>query len=195
MKALNMYKQLDTNLANEWIVVHNKNHISDTSDLNDLIKRYNNHQTMRWLVSILIAGITTTLFGYWLSKMPEQINIESISGLSVLVVTMGIITYVLLWPQHPDKVEVFKSVRKFSHDWKELKKLERKGYGFDLNLYQIGGEISEAQRMLNKPKAERLKKKLRKEQKVLLAFGRCKEDWGIYIPEPRMMRGWSTTSN
>lgn len=183
MKKLNKIEQVDVNTVNKWIVAHGKTYVTNICDLNSQIERYNHFQMIRRLTTTLVALATVAFFGYFLLRAPEQINTDSIFGLSALVALIWCIVYILCRSQHPDKTEVFKSVRKFDHDWKTMKKLEQKGHDFDTHLFNIGYEIAEADRMLNKPEAERLKKKLRKEQKTLLAFGRCKEDWGIYIPE------------
>ena len=184
MKTLDKFKQLDTNLANDWIVVHDKTYITHTADLNTQIKRYNRFQMIRYLIATLAAFSIVVFFGYYfLFKIPEQVNGDAIFGLTALASLVWFMVYCFCRAQHPDKVEVFESVRKFARDWKAMKKLEQKGYGFDTHLYQIGDKIAEADRMLDKPKANSLKKKLRKEQKTLLAFGRCREDWGIYIPK------------
>ncbi len=183
VKKLKKLNQLDTNLANEWITTQKKPHIITTCDLNYLITRYNHHQMVRWVASILSTGTTLAFFGYWLSKTPEQVNIDSMLPLSLLATMVGVIIYVLLRPQSPGKIEVFRSVRDFAQDWKEMKALERKGYVYDYRLHNLGQAIAEAQRRLNEPEANRLKKQLRKNQRTILAFGRGQKDWAVYIPD------------
>ncbi len=201
MKKLDIHRPLDIELANEWIAAQKKPHIETTADLNQQIARYNRFQTVRITASTLVEVVTAVFFGYWLSKTPEQINTETISAFSILLIAIWLIVYCLCRPQAPDKIEVFKSVRKFSGDRKDIKLLENAGRGFESHLEYIGHEIAEANRLKDEPEAKRLKKKLRSEQDILLAFGRCKKGWEHYIPEPKkttvvMMKvDWPTAVN